>query len=441
MPTIAVVGRPNVGKSLLFNKLAGKRLSIVEDTPGVTRDRLYASCHWRGKEITLIDTGGIEPHTGDDMLLFMRQQALIAVDLADVIVLVADIRTGMTATDQDVASMLLRSKKPLVLAVNKIDSVGQAPSELYEFYNLGLGEPFPISALHGHGTGDLLDACLELMPNEPDAEENNEGFIRIAIAGKPNAGKSSLFNKMLGYERTIVSEIAGTTRDSVDSRLFNDHGNFILTDTAGIRRKSRVSESIEKYSVLRAQAAIERSDVCLIILDAEAGVTEQDTKISGIAHEAGKPSILVMNKWDAVEKDGFTMQTATKELRSSLAYMSYAPVLFISAKTGQRVERLFPLMVQIYEQSRKRASTGQLNEVLAQAVSRVQPPSDRGRRLKVFYATQAGIAPPHFVTFCNNIELFHFSYRRYLENQIRQAFGFDQVPIKMTVRERGDRHG
>ena len=438
MPIIAIVGRPNVGKSLLFNKLTGRRLSIVEDTPGVTRDRLYAQCEWRGQTVTLIDTGGIEPHTGDDLLLFMREQALLAIDMADVIVLVTDIRTGLTGADQDVAALLLRSQKPLVLAVNKIDSVGQPPAELYEFYNLGLGDPLPVSALHGHGTGDLLDACFDLFPTGQEVQEEGQEAIRIAIIGKPNAGKSSLFNKILGHERTVVSPVPGTTRDSVDSRFSNEHGAFILTDTAGIRRKSRVSENIEKYSVLRAQSAIERSDVCLMMMDAAEGVTEQDTKIAGLAHDSGKPGILVMNKWDTVDKDGQSMHKATEGVRRDLAYMPYAPVLFVSAVTGQRVEKLFPLVNLVYEQSRRRIPTGQLNEVLADAVSRVQPPSDRGKRLKVFYMTQVGVAPPHFVAFCNQMDLFHFSYRRYLENQIRQAFGLDRVPVKMTVRERGD---
>lgn len=439
MPVVAIVGRPNVGKSLLFNKLSGRRLSIVEDTPGVTRDRLYAPCNWRGRDITLIDTGGIEPHTGDEMLQFMREQAMIAIESADVIILVTDIRTGLTAADADVAALLLRSQKPLILAVNKIDSIGPPPADLYEFYNLGLGEPLPISALHGHGTGDLLDACFEHLP--PDVpQEEEDGLIRLALIGKPNAGKSSLLNRILGEQRAVVSDTPGTTRDAIDTRFENAYGAFVLTDTAGMRRKSKVTDSIERYSILRALSAVERSDVCLILIDATEGVTEQDTRICGLAHDSGKPSILVMNKWDAVEKDEYTINKATEEVRRQLAYMPYAPILFISALTGQRVDKLFPLIQKVYEQSRRRIPTGQLNEVLSEAVSRVQPPSDRGRRLKIYYMTQVDVAPPHFVAFCNDAELFHFSYRRYLENQIRAAFGLDSTPITMTIRERGERN-
>ncbi|MCL1806907.1 MAG: ribosome biogenesis GTPase Der [Oscillospiraceae bacterium] len=441
MNTIAIVGRPNVGKSLLFNKLSGKRLSIVEDTPGVTRDRLYAQCEWRGRTFTLIDTGGIEPHTDDDMLLFMRKQAEIAVDTADVIVLVCDVKTGVTAADADVAAMLQRSRKPVVAAVNKVDGVGAPPAEVYEFYNLGLGEPIPVSALHGHGTGDLLDACFDLMPPVPAETDVDpeDAPIKVAIIGKPNAGKSSLMNNILGIERTIVSDVPGTTRDAVDSAFENEAGKFLLTDTAGMRRKSRIDAGIEYYSVLRAVSAAERSDICLILIDALEGVTEQDTKVAGVAHEAGKPSVIVVNKWDAVEnKDEKTMGKTVNEVRAKLAYMPYAPILCISAKTGQRVDKLFPLIRECVEQSRRRVTTGQLNGFLAEAVARVQPPSDRGRRLKIYYMTQAGTAPPHFIAFCNDARLFHYSYKRYLENQIRETFSLTGTPIRLSIRERGD---
>lgn len=437
MPIVAIVGRPNVGKSLLFNKLAGKRLSIVEDTPGITRDRLYAPCNWTGHDFTIIDTGGIEPNTNDDMLLFMRAQAEIAIDSADVIVMVCDIRTGLTAADADVAAMLLRSKKPLVLAVNKVDSVGPPPADLYEFYNLGLGEPFPVSALHGHGTGDLLDACVSHFPENDNIQED-EDSIKIAIVGKPNAGKSSLLNKLIGEERAVVSEIPGTTRDAVSSVMKCDYGTYIFTDTAGIRRKSRVTGNIERYSVLRSVSAIEHSDVCLLLVDALEGVTEQDTKIAGMAHDAGKPSVIVMNKWDAVEKDDKTMLRLTSDVRRDLAFMPYAPVEFISALTGSRVSKLLPVIREVYEQSRRRITTGQLNEVLADAVARMQPPTDKGKRLKVFYMTQASTSPPHFIAFCNDSELFHYSYKRYLENRIREAFSLTGTPVKMTIRERGE---
>ena len=440
MPVVAVVGRPNVGKSLLFNKLAGRRLSIVEDTPGVTRDRLYAPCSWSGRTFTLIDTGGIEPRTDDDMLIFMREQATIAIESADVIVMVVDIRTGLTAADADVASMLQKSKKPVIVAVNKVDSVGTVPADMYEFYNLGLGDPYPISALHGHGTGDLLDAVLALLPPD-EISEDEEGVLRVAIIGKPNAGKSSLLNKILGAERVIVSPVPGTTRDSVDSAVENEHGKFIFTDTAGMRRRSRVDEAIERYSVLRAVMAIERSDVCVVMVDAAEGITEQDKKVAGLAHDGGKPSIIVMNKWDAVEKDEKTMQKTTEQVRVEFPFMTYAPVVFMSALTGSRVDRLFPEILNVYEQSRRRIPTGQLNDVLADAVARVQPPTDRGRRLRVFYMTQVSVAPPTFVAFCNDRELFHYSYRRYLENQIRAVFGLDATPIVMHIRERGESSG
>ena len=438
-PIIAVVGRPNVGKSHLFNKLVGRRLSIVEDTPGVTRDRLYADCEWNGRVFSLVDTGGIEPHApaGDDILVFMREQAALAIGSADAVVLVCDIRVGVTAADADIAAMLRKSKKPVVLCVNKADAVGREQSELYEFYNLGLGDPIAVSALHGHGTGDLLDACVERLPPDADRPED-EGAIRVAIVGKPNVGKSSLLNRLLGEERVIVSEVSGTTRDAVDGDLENEHGRFIFTDTAGMRKKSRVEGNIEHYSVLRAIMAIERSDVCLLMLDARDGVTEQDTKIAGLAHDSGKPSVILVNKWDLIEKDHRTMDQTTDDIRRGLAYMPYAPIVFISALTGQRVPKLFEHILYVKQQNERRITTGQLNEMLADATARVQPPTDRGRRLKVFYMTQAGTKPPHFVAFCNNAELFHYSYRRYLENRIREVFGLDGTPIKMTVRERDD---
>jgi GTP-binding protein len=440
MRTIAIVGRPNVGKSLLFNKLAGKRLSIVENTPGVTRDRLYARCEWRGRTFNLIDTGGIEPHTNDDMLLFMRKQAQIAIASADVIVLVCDVKTGVTAADADVAAMLRRSGKPVVAAVNKVDGVGAVPAEVYEFYNLGLGEPIPVSALHGHGTGDLLDACLDLMPAGEEAEDDGD-IMRVAIIGKPNAGKSSLLNNILGIERTIVSDAPGTTRDSVDSAYDSEHGRFILTDTAGMRKKSKVDEGIEYYSVLRAVAAAERSDACILMIDALEGISEQDTKVAGIAHEAGKPSVIAVNKWDAVEdKDEKTMPRMIDEVRAKLAYMPYAPVFCISAKTGRGVDKLFPAIRECIEQSRRRIPTGQLNSFLAEAVARAQPPTDRGRRLKIYYITQISAQPPHFIAFCNDAKLFHYSYKRYLENRIRETFALHGTPVRFSVRERGEGH-
>lgn len=436
-PVVAIVGRPNVGKSMFFNKLVGKRLSIVQDTPGVTRDRLYADCEWCGNTFTLVDTGGIEPNTDNEILQFMREQAEIAIQNADVIVMLCDIKTGVTAEDRDVANMLLRSKKPIVLAVNKVDRVGDPPPEIYEFYNLGLGDPMPVSALHGHGTGDLLDACVAEFPEEVEQEAEEER-IKIALIGKPNAGKSSLTNKILGEERVIVSDIPGTTRDAVDSEFENEFGKFTIIDTAGIRRKSRVNDEVEKFSVLRATMAIERSDVCLILIDAQEGVTEQDTKIAGLAHEAGKASIIVVNKWDLVEKDHKTMKQMTDKIRTDLSYMTYAPILFISAKTGQRVNKLFELVCHVYQQSRIRITTGMLNNILADATARTQPPTDRGKRLKVYYITQTGIQPPNFVMFCNDAKLFHFSYQRYLENQIRAVFGLEGTPIRVVIRQKGD---
>lgn len=437
-PLVAIVGRPNVGKSMLFNKLAGKRLSIVEDTPGVTRDRIYADTDWNGRGFTLVDTGGIEPKTDSEIPQFIRQQAEIAIETANVIVLVTDIKTGVTAADMDVANMLLRSKKPLILAVNKMDSTGNVNPDIYEFYSLGLGDPFPVSAVHGHGTGDLLDACVAAFP--PDEEEEiDEDTIKVAVIGRPNVGKSSLVNLILGEERVIVSDVAGTTRDAVDSYFENKHGKYVFIDTAGIRRKSRVDEKIEKYSVMRAEMAIDRSDVCLIMLDARDGVTEQDTKIAGLAHESGKASIIVVNKWDLIEKDDKTMDRMREQIRRDLAYMSYAPILFISAVTGQRVGRVFELINFVSSQSAMRISTGMLNDVLADATARVQPPTDKGKRLKIYYITQTGVKPPNFVVFVNDRELFHFSYQRYLENQIRAVFGLEGTPVRMVVRQKGDR--
>ena len=437
-PLVAIVGRPNVGKSMLFNKLCGQRLSIVEDTPGVTRDRIYAPCEWRGRTFDIVDTGGIEPDSEDELLTFMREQAEIAIRAATVIILVCDIRTGMTAADQDVAGMLLRSKKPVVLAVNKADQTGPENPDIYEFYNLGLGDPISVSALHGHGTGDLLDACFAYFPPEEE-EDDDEDVIRVAVIGKPNVGKSSLVNRILGEERVIVSDIAGTTRDAVDTSFENEKGRYLFIDTAGMRKKSKVDNRIEKFSVLRATMAIERAHVCLIMIDAREGVTEQDTKVAGLAHEAGKACIIVVNKWDAVEKDGKTMDRMRQEVMQGLSFMTYAPVIFISALTGQRVDRLFGLINYVNEQTATRISTGMLNSVLADAVARVQPPTDRGRRLKIYYMTEVGIRPPHFVCFCNDAKLFHFSYQRYLENQIRSTFGLEGTPVRLTIRQKGDK--
>ena len=437
-PIIAIVGRPNVGKSMLFNKLIGKRLSIVEDTPGVTRDRIYGETDWNGRQFILVDTGGIEPRTDSKMLEFMRQQAQIAIDNATVIVFLTDIRTGLTAADHEVANMLLRSGKPIVLAVNKMDSTGVPDPDFYEFYNLGLGDPIAVSAVHGHGTGDLLDACFQYFPPEEEEDEEDD-VIKVAIIGKPNVGKSSLVNRILGQERVIVSDVAGTTRDAVDSPFENGRGKYLFIDTAGMRKKSRVDDRIEKFSVLRATMAIERSDVCLIMIDATEGVTEQDTKVAGLAHEAGKASIIVVNKWDLIEKDGKTMDKMRQEVQNGLAFMTYAPILFISAKTGQRVDRLFELIDYVSNQASTRITTGMLNNVLSDAQTRVQPPSDKGRRLKIYYMTQVGIRPPHFVVFCNDARLFHFSYQRYLENCIRNTFGLEGTPIILSIRQKGDK--
>ena len=436
-PVVAIVGRPNVGKSMLFNKLIGQRRSIVEDTPGVTRDRIYGECEWLGRRFTLVDTGGIEPDTDSQILAFMRNQAQIAIDNATVIIFVVDIKSGMTASDQEVAYMLQRSGKPIVLAVNKMDSTGALDPEFYEFYNLGLGDPIAVSAVHGHGTGDLLDECLRYFP-PCDEDEEESDVIQVAIIGRPNVGKSSLTNRILGQERVIVSDVAGTTRDAIDSYFENDLGKYNFIDTAGMRRKSKVDDSIEKYSVLRATMAIERSDVCLILIDAQDGVTEQDTKVAGLAHEAGKACIIVVNKWDLVEKDDKTMDRMREDIRRDLSYMTYAPIVFISAATGQRVNRLFELINYVNEQSSMRITTGMLNSVLSDAQTRVQPPTDKGRRLKIYYMTQVGVKPPHFVVFCNDRKLFHFSYQRYLENQIRGVFGLEGTPVILTVRQKGE---
>lgn len=437
-PIVAIVGRPNVGKSMLFNKLIGRRVSIVEDTPGVTRDRIYGETDWNGRTFTLIDTGGIEPRTDDQILSFMRQQAQLAIDNATVIIFLTDIKTGLTASDHEVANMLLRSGKPIVLGVNKMDSTGRVDPDFYEFYNLGLGDPIAVSSVHGHGTGDLLDACVQYFPPE-DEEEEEDDAIKVALIGKPNVGKSSLLNRILGEERTIVSDVAGTTRDAIDSPFENGQGKFLFIDTAGMRKKSKVEEDIEKYSVLRATMAIDRSDVCLILIDGRDGVTEQDTKVAGLAHEAGKACIIVVNKWDLVDKDGKTMDKMTADIRRDLGFMTYAPVLFISALTGQRVEKLFEMIVAVSNQASMRITTGMLNNVLADAQTRVQPPSDKGRRLKIYYMTQVGIRPPHFVIFCNEARLFHFSYQRYLENQIRSVFGLTGTPIILSIRQKGDK--
>lgn len=439
-PLIAIVGRPNVGKSMMFNKLVGQRLSIVEDTPGVTRDRLYAEAEWRNRKFDLVDTGGIEPSADSQILAFMRQQAEIAIQHATVILFVCDIKTGLTASDQEMANMLLRSQKPVVLAVNKMDQVGITNPDIYEFYNLGLGDPIAVSAVHGHGTGDLLDACMEYFPPE-DEEEEEDDVIKVAVIGKPNVGKSSLVNRILGEQRVIVSDMAGTTRDAVDSYFENQKGKYLFIDTAGMRKKSKVDDRIEKFSVLRATMAIERADVCLILVDANEGVTEQDTKVAGLAHEAGKACIIVVNKWDAIEKDDKTMDHMRQDIRRDLSYMTYAPIVFISALTGQRVDRLFDLINYVNDQASLRITTGMLNTVLADATARVQPPTDKGRRLKIYYMTQIGIKPPHFVCFCNDAKLFHFSYQRYLENQIRSTFGLEGTPVRLTIRQKSDKEG
>ena len=434
-PIVAVVGRPNVGKSTLFNKLSGQRIAIVDDRPGVTRDRIYADCEWLDRHFLLVDTGGIEPYSDDVILSQMRRQAQLAIGTADVIIMVTDLRCGVTANDLEVASMLQKSGKPIVLCVNKCDSVGEAPAEFYEFYNLGLGDPVAVSAVHGHGTGDLLDAVFALLP-AADPDETAEEGIRVAVIGKPNVGKSSLVNALCGEERLLVSDIAGTTRDATDTVVENEHGRFVFIDTAGLRRKSKVDDRIEKFSVLRAVAAVERAGVCVIMIDATEGFTEQDSKIAGIAHEAGKGCIIAVNKWDACEKDGKTMDAYRKKLMNDFSFMSYAPIIFISAKTGQRLDRLFELIVYVDDQNALRIPTGRLNQVLADAEARVQPPTDKGRRLKIYYMTQPSTRPPTFVAFVNKAELFHYSYQRYLDNQIRAVFGLEGTPTRLIIRER-----
>lgn len=436
-PVVAIVGRPNVGKSTLFNKLVGARLSIVDDKPGVTRDRIYGDCEWLGHRFLLVDTGGIEPRADDVILSQMRAQANIAIATADVIVLVTDLRSGVVATDQDVANMLQKSGKPVILCVNKCDSVGAPDPEFYEFYNLGMGDPIAVSAVHGHGTGDLLDAVIAYFPPESEEEEEDD-TIKVAVIGKPNVGKSSLINRISGQERAIVSDIAGTTRDATDTRIENQYGKFTFIDTAGIRRKSKVTDAIEKYSIIRARTAVERANVCVIMIDATEGFTEQDSKVAGIALDQGKGCIVVVNKWDAVEKDGNTMREYKEKLAVDFAFMKFAPFVFISAKTGQRVDRLFEQIAYVYAQSTMRISTGKLNEILGAATARVQPPTDKGKRLKIYYMTQASVCPPTFVFFVNNTQLFHFSYQRYLENQIREVFGLEGTPVRFIIRERGE---
>lgn len=438
LPIVAIVGRPNVGKSTLFNKLIGKRLSIVDDTPGVTRDRIYSKCEWLGREFMLVDTGGIEPKSSDSILAQMRRQAEIAIDRACVIILVTDLRCGVTATDYDVASMLQKSGKPVILCVNKCDRLGEPSPEFYEFYNLGLGDPVEVSSVHGYGTGDILDRVLECIPDDALAEE--EKSIRVAVIGKPNVGKSSLINRIAGEDRAIVSDIAGTTRDATDTEIENEWGRYVFVDTAGIRKKSKVYENIEHYSVLRSYMAVDESDVCVIIIDASVGFTEQDSKVAGYAHEQGKGCIVAVNKWDVVEKDGGTMKKFTEELKLKLGFMDYVPFIFISAKTGQRVNKLYELINLVYENNSMRITTGRLNEILAYATSRVQPPSDKGKRLKIYYMTQPTSNPPSFVVFVNNQELFHFSYMRYLENQIRETLGgLEGTPVRFMIRERDSR--
>lgn len=439
-PIVAVVGRPNVGKSTLFNKLIGQRLAIVEDTPGVTRDRIYGTCEWNNKEFLLVDTGGIEPSIDDGILLHMRHQAQLAIDTAQVIVFVTDLRSGVTAQDQDIATMLMKSGKPVILAVNKVDTLGEPPIELYDFYSLGLGELYPISSVHGHGTGDLLDAVFEHLEFEDENAEEDER-ISVAVIGRPNVGKSSLVNFILGEERMIVANEAGTTRDAIDSEVNNKFGKFIFTDTAGLRKRGKVEEGVERYSVLRSLAAVERSRVCVIMIDATVGFTEQDSKVAGFAHEQGKACIIAVNKWDAVEKDDKTMDVMRKKLMDDFSFMSYAPIIFISAKTGQRVDRLFELIQYVDGQNALRVTTGVLNELLARATARVQPPSDKGKRLKIYYMTQISTRPPTFVCFVNSKQLFHFSYQRYIENQIRATFGLEGTPVRILARERGEGKG
>lgn len=437
LPVVAIVGRPNVGKSTLFNKLSGHRIAIVEDTPGVTRDRIYFETEWSGRRFMIVDTGGIEPVTDDLILKQMRTQAEIAISHADVIIFMTELKTGVTAADEDIARMLMRSRKPIILAVNKVDTIGALPPEFYEFYSLGLGEPYALSAIHGTGSGDILDKVLEYLPEQHE-EESDDDMIKVAVIGKPNAGKSSIINKLLGEERLIVSDVAGTTRDAIDTYIENSHGKFMFIDTAGIRRNAKIEDNVEKYSVLRAKMAVERADVCLIMVDANEGVTAQDERIAGIAHNAGKGCIIVVNKWDTIEKDNDSVNNYRKDVYEALSYMTYAPILFVSAKTGQRTERLYELITFVRGQSVMRVSTGTLNDLLNDAMARVQPPTDKGRRLKIYYMTQAGVTPPTFVLFCNDAELFHFSYQRYIENVLRSTFGFEGTPIKLVIRQKGD---
>lgn len=436
---VAIVGRANVGKSTLFNKIAGERVSIVEDVPGVTRDRIYYDTEWNGKPIMMIDTGGFEPASEDTIKSKMREQAQIAIEMADVIVFLCDVRAGVTPDDRDIGTMLMKSGKPVIVAVNKVDSIGALPMEYYEFYELGFdGDPIALSSLHGTGTGDLLDRILELSPVADAPEEEDDDTIKVAVIGKPNAGKSSLVNRILGEDRMIVSDIAGTTRDAIDSRVENEYGKYTFIDTAGIRRQSKVTDKIEKFSVLRAHSAVERADVCLIMIDAAEGITEQDEKIAGLAHEGGKGSIIVVNKWDKIEKDNGTVKKFTDDIYLALSYMTYAPIMFISAKTGQRTEKLFEKINFVAEKNAMRISTGMLNDVLSDAISRVQPPTDKGKRLKIYYMTQVSTKPPTFVIFCNDAQLFHFSYQRYIENKLREVFGFEGTPIRFIIRERSD---
>ena len=439
-PVVAIVGRPNVGKSTLFNKLVGKRLSIVDNTPGVTRDRIYGNCEWLGHNMLLVDTGGIEPFSDDVILSQMRRQAELAITSADVIIFVTDIRSGVVAADSEVASMLQKSGKPIILCVNKVDNIGALPPEFYEFYNLGLGDPIAVSSVHGHGTGDLLDEVIKNI-HESSFDDTDEDIVKVAVIGKPNVGKSSLINKISGEERAIVSDIAGTTRDATDTVIHNSHGDFVFIDTAGLRRKSKVEDQIEKYSVIRARMAVERADVCVIMIDANEGFTEQDSKVAGIAHDLGKACIIAVNKWDAVEKTGTTMDVQRKKLMNDFSFMSYAPIIFISAKTGQRLDRLFELIKFVDTQNAMRISTGKLNDVLSAATTRVQPPTDKGRRLKIYYMTQASTRPPTFVCFVNSKDLFHYSYQRYIDNQIREVFGLEGTPTRYVVREREKRNG
>ena len=434
---IAVVGRPNVGKSTFFNKICGRKVSIVVDTPGVTRDRVSAETEWNGRPLLVIDTGGIEPKTDNMLLKRMKEQAEVAIDIADVIIFMTELGTGVTANDRDISSVLKKSRKPVIVAVNKVDTVGDLPSGFYEFYELGFEDVVAVSSIHGTGTGDILDLAVGYLP-EDDGDGDDEDSIRVAVIGRPNAGKSSIVNRILGEERMIVSDVPGTTRDAVDSEVKNEYGKYLFVDTAGIRRSAKIDDRIERYSVLRAKAAVERADVCVLMVDATEGVTAQDERIAGLSHEAGKPTVIVINKWDLVEKDNSTVNKFTKDIRIALSYMTYAPIIFVSAKTGQRVDKLFEVINNVYESSRKRVTTGMLNDVLNEATERTQPPTDKGRRLKIYYMTQTGVQPPNFVIFCNNAELFHFSYQRYIENCIRKAFGFEGTPIRLVIKQKGD---